>query len=355
MNPTDRSRYGFDLLDPYAPGPDWLDVAERAGEAGFRGTALIAPPSVDLSRRDALPFALLAVSEGELDFPGTSATSVLVTRLESRTTWCATLREIRDRPKRPAAAPADDDAPVKPGLGVAIFHFELRARVPDLPWRPATLVLRLVRNGLETDPVTVRLERGALEHDLEARTLLDARPAPAPETFPSPPPRALMPWSAETPRVPPPDALALHVTAVDLVSNPPVVIARGAYTLPVRQIERVPAHTPYTLPDGRQVAARIPLSLVITGPELAVPVVLQVLLDAHVLIEHDGWPTPLPEGDLRGRVQGQFNLNLGAFWEFPRAPGRYWVRAVIGAFDTGPQPYTVLDSNLSPLEGDEPA
>lgn len=353
MTSVEHSRLDTSALDPFRPGPAWLDVLSLQGEAGCRGSALVAPTRIDLTEHSELPFALVFVLDEQPEFPATSATAVLVTRLESRTTWCVPLREPRERPARPRED--DDGGFQKPGVTVGAAHFNLRDRIPDLPWRPGTLVMRLVRNGAESNTVTVVLDAGALSNDESARAILDHRRAPALPEAELLPAAAEVGWSAETPMVPPPDGLVMRVVASDLVSNPPVIFARGSYTVPARQIEIVPPEHPVRSADGRIVVARLPLALVVTGPELLEPVVIRVRLDSHLLVDADGWRIPLPEGDRRTRMQGQFNLNLGAFWEFPRVPGRYWVRAIVGAFDSGPLPYTVLDANLAPLVGDEPA
>lgn len=356
MNTTLRSQYGVDRLDPFRPGEDWFEVGRAMSDGGYRGTELVAPPAVDLSAHDRLPFGVLSVLDGPPELPITSATAVLVTRLESRTTWCVPLLEPRDRPRRPRAPEPPAECPPKVGAGIAVTHFDLRERVPDLPWRPGTLVLRLVRDGFQSDATTVRLEPGALGDEPGARALLDAVRSPAPPAPPPPPEGADAGWSAETPNVPDPDALELFVDALDAARRPLKIVARGAYTVPVRRIERAPEGERRALPDGRLIAASLPLTLVITGPELRDPAVLRVSVPSHVLVESSGWPTAvLPAGDTRARVRGQFNLDLATFAAFPRVPGPYWVRAVVGAFDTGPRPYAVLDERLAPLVGDEPA
>lgn len=355
MNPAIRSQYGLDRLDPYRPGDDWFDAGRAMADGDARGTFLVAPATVDLSARDHLPFAVLSVLEAEPDLPATAETAVLVTRIESRTTWCVPLEAPRDAPRREEIDDEPDPLPPKAGVSIAVTHFDLLDRIPELPWRPGTLVLRLVRDGIESEASTVHLVPGALFDEPRARALLDTHRGPA---LPPPPPApsgADAGWSAETPNVPDPDGLDLFIDEPDPLRYPPRVIARGAYTVPVRQIERTPKGERRALPDGRLIAASLPLTLVITGPRLIAPVVLRVRIDSHVLVEANGWPTPLPEGDTRARVRGQFNLDLGAFAGFPRAPGPYWVRAVMGAFDTGPQPYTLLDARYAPLAGDEPA
>lgn len=352
MNPSQRAHYGLDRLDPYAPGEAWYEANRRMQKDGLRGSVVIAPAQVELPRRDTLPFAILSILDGPPAIPANAKSAMLVTRVESRTTWCVPLREPRERPARPRA-PQDPNE--KRGVSLDVTYFDIRSRIPELPWRPGTLVLRVVRDGFETDAVVIHLVAGAIAEDESARTILETRRAPALPAPPPPPRDADAGWSAETPNVPDPDGLDLFLDVLDPVGDTARIIARGGYTLPVRQIELTPRNEVRTTPDGKHVAASLPLTFVVTGPELLDPVVIPVRIDSHVLVTADGWPTPvLPAGDVRPRARGQFNLNLTRFDEFPRVPGAYWVRAIVGSFDTGPQPYTVLDETLAPLIGDEP-
>lgn len=353
MNPTLRAWYGLDRLDPYQPGEPWFEAAQRMADDGLRGVVVVAPPRVDLSSHEDVRFGVISVLDREPQIPMSSKTLLLVSRVESRSTWCAPLYAWRD-------APEDDEprAPVPPPeaelVSCMVAYFDVRDLLPEVPWRPGTLILRLLRDGFETDPVVISLDPGEVADDPAARTILDAHRAPAPPVPPPPPPGAETDPSEASPALPEADGIALVLDPIDPAASPPRLVARGAFTVPLRQIERTPRGEVRTLPNGEPVAASLPMTLVVHGPTLIDPVVIPVRVDTATVVEADAWPASHPLNDRRARARGRFNLDLGAFPEFPRNPGRFWVRAVLGAYDSGSRPYVVLDARFAPLVGDEP-
>lgn len=215
------------------------ELVPRLLEEGFLGLRLDAPGRLDVEEVDALPLVgLFGGTAQERQVHDLERDLVVVaTRVESRQTWAALLHEPRRAPRgRPRSV-----APAGSGRGMRMFAADARPRLPDLPWRPGTLALRLLLADKASNPVRTVLGRGArpIEQDPAVQAFLAEHRQPA---FPRPVwplPDSPLPTFDPVDGSPEPPAEVGIVVALDRVNvvregGPQVTcIARGSFRLPL--------------------------------------------------------------------------------------------------------------------------
>lgn len=332
-------------IDPWSPSEADLKQAARALRAArVPALAFSAPAHVDLSTRETVP--LLAVAASPTDAPIDVAAGVLVAvRLEGNQVAAATWREWKEEP--PVAVP-----PPRPGEIVGFvatpFQADLRRRLPALPWRPGHLVVRLLVGDRVTEPERVELSAGAVGEDPDVRTFVEwAQSQQGPSSLPLENPLPMDHHRDEwTPDVPAEPGIALTLQRVSLAREEDQLLLRGAYNLPMRAAELVPPGSPGSVDaQGRQIAARFNLALVLVGHDSPGPSVLPLRIEARAFGRDllDGRPC----------AAGQFRCDLFGHPDMPRVLQRYSVYAFSGEHMTGPLALTLISEHLVPLRDDQ--
>lgn len=331
-------------LDPSRPDSAALEaLTEAALDEARARFDLRLPDVVDLAKASRLPALALSAGPSTSTLPVDDAGVVIVTHLEAGVTLAATWA-LWKKPARTDSALEDDDDGGKVGFSVAPFRADLRARLPELPWRPGHLIARLVVRDQMTAPSYVTLDGGDLTRDADVRAYLDwvAAQQPSPQ---SPAPTAIQTdyqRDAWTPEVPAQAGLALVIQKVSLARRGDSLVLRGAYNLPVGPRERVVDDAPERADvEPVPVVARVTVTVVIVGHRTPGPAVLTLPIDAHAFAE------PGPDG--RAHVAGVFRCELFAHPAMPRGLQRYSVYAFAQEHMTGPLALTLVSENLVPV------
>ncbi len=324
----------------------WGDLSGPRGEAQhrlssseWRGYALDAPRVVDMGVRDTLPVVLLrcvSAADSAAHDLQRNALFVAVRRATSEV-FVAHAFEQKYTP-----APRKLRAPPSPTITITDgFVFELRERLPNLPWTPGSYALYLLVLDLATEAVTVRLvvPSGPSFHPAPVSD------GPWPPLSEGPLPRYSR---AETsPAIPAAPGVSLVCPRVVLVEPGARCVLEGALHLQADITDDAEAQfedeatVRTTLVDlaeyersQREAPALARLTLVLTGAALDEP-----------------WSCALtvPAKQLGGALKGHLAIDLFALPDFPLAPGSYSLWAFAGDVIAGPEPLAlILEDRLAP-------
>ncbi len=316
------------------------DAAARASEGEWRGYAIDAPPVVDLGVRDTLPVVgvrcLSAVESAAHDFQNNGV--VVAVRLESNEVFAGRAFEWKfAQPLRTPRRP--------PPVTVTItdtFSFEVRARLPALPWVPGTVRLYLLVLDRMADPVDVRLTVPS-GPDLYAPPM---RQGPLPLRTDKG-----LPGYERTdasPAVPVAPGISMVGDRVVLLGESAWCVVQGSFRLPVTagdvpawRVDDDEATVRRASVDRPQapVAALVPVTFVLTGAALTEPWTFTAVLPSR--------DAPLAVGDT---VTGWFALDLFDLPGFPRAGGTYHLWAFSGPVVAGPETIALVpEDRLAPV------
>ncbi len=318
-------------------GVTLLDGARATVGAGT-GWFLDAPREVAFDRDATLPVVLARrlslLEDGATN--GAREATLVAARLDDGAVYVGNAFEPLDLPS--AAVPWVDPATL-PDDGARICgaeRIDARARLPRLPWREGTLVLRALVGARTTAPVTVRLRR-AVPFDDDVAALLDARRAVG---FPRAvwPPRSASgdaPYyrpGSRSPRVPSPEGLALTAHA------------DGAHAMLWGTLRTTPRPREIVRPDDpseTRYAAMRGASHVDVGAPGAVAVIPVTLVARHAaLAEALHWAMQVPcfpeTARSGGVLEGYFGIDARTLPGLPPLDGPWTFWAVCGAHLAGP-------------------
>lgn len=335
---------------PASISTDALDNAsEKLAIAQAEGIALLVPGSVDVTTQDAVPLLGIVAGFDVLSLRFSDKAVLLATDLDRRITYVGRWAAWRDgagkrkRPPPPVEADPDDDGEAPREHTVYRARADLYARLPRLPWMPSTLAVQLLLQDWQSRPSPLRLTGSPFlddpavveflkDHAVDADAVgVDEAPGMWLDSAPA--------GTSLAPLDPPPsEGLALAVTPVAFASREAAVALSFAFHLPILPHEhrRFQAGGPVDA-SGRMLGAKVPLTVVVTGESLVDPLALRIMVPVYVLEERTG-------ETVRGKARGM--LNLAAFSKMPKSPGKYWVRLVVGAFQTEPAALTLVPENL---------
>lgn len=325
------------------PSEEALDAIVGAMlDDGVARFVLRAPERVDLAREDSLPLLALTAHRTDAPIELSRLGVVVATRVESNTTWATTWAEWKDLPDPAAPARARDPDELV-GFAAAPHFSDLRARMPEMPWRPGHLVLRAIVGDQVTAPARVELAQGAAVDDPAVRAYLEQLSSQ--QLAPSPSLRAI-PMDSQrdehTPEVPVERGLSLSIPRASLTRKGDYLVLRGAYNLPIRDDEIIPATSPEGFDaEGNRIVARVLLTVVIVGHESPGPSLITLRLEPRVFAN--------PHADGRVGVAGIFRCELFAHPAMSRVLQRYSLYAVSGEQFSGPHPFSLLSEALVPL------
>lgn len=324
------------------PSEDELDaVVASMLEDRVARFVLRAPDRVDLSREASLPLLAFTANRTDAGLPLKRRGVIVATRLESNTAHAALWSEWKDRTDIAPNAPPDPDEPV--GFEAEPLFADARERLPDLPWRPAHLVVRAVVGDRVTDAARVELTQGAVADDPEVRDYLERmgaqERAPTPALYP-------FPMDAQrdelTPEVPIDRGIALAIPRASLTRKGDYLVLRGAYNLPINPDEVIAATAPDAFDaEGNRIVARVVITLLIVGHDSPGPSLITLRVEPRVFAN--------PHADGRMGVAGIFRCELLAHPAMPRVLQRYSLYALSGEQFAGPAPFTLLNEALVPL------
>ncbi len=327
------------------PFRDREGVIDRLAFEDAWGIVLDAPSVVRLDLRGDVP---LAGARRELNSTGLGPrfhqrAVVVAVRVDANEALAA--RAFRWKPiARAQLPPADDDDEVYGDAVVTdFFALALRDRIPELPWREGALRVIVLADDERSNAVDVRLE-GPPEPDVAVREFVARNRAVGyPRAVnPAPDARAGVPsyrLRADSPPVP---AYGVALTVPERVEAAPDArcVVSGAFALPVLEREIVRpfdahedrfgalAKAGWVDVGDRDARAVVPVTLLVTSERVDEPAVLR--LDVPVY-------DPVAPGDGGTTVRGHFTVDLFAWPDVPRAPGRYRVWALSGDVLAGPR------------------
>jgi hypothetical protein len=341
--------------DQFWSDPDQARPAAigRVQSSGWRGYVLDAPRNVHIGVRDTLPVmgvrCVSAVESLAHDFQRNAV--VVAVRRSSSEVFVGRVFELKYTPpsKKVRAAPS-------PTITVTdAFAFELRERLPDLPWTPGTYALYLLVLHVATEAIVVRLlvPSGPSFH---APPVLDD---PWPPTGDQPLPRyTKAEWS---PAAPASHGVTLVCDGVVLLGSDARCVLEGSFFLntaindeeelppswdddatqrtfaldPAESTQRMQAIDPSQIDELiHKTPTMVSLTLVLTGTELTDPWSCTLSLPATTTFDD---------------AQGWFGLDLFALQDFPRQPGNYALWAFAGDVISGPTPIAlILEESLAP-------
>lgn len=310
-------------------------VADRVLEDNdFMGLLLDGPARAEIDQRNQLPLAGVRKCTHEQNFDvNLDARAILVAaRLETGEVSAGRAFEVKDagaaeRPKRPAKFPK--------GRSVQPFSIDARSRLPDLSWRPGTLALTLLLWDQRSNTVFTRLEHRATR-DPEVQKYLDALRRPR---FPGPASPAeegevSYDQGAASPPLPAGVGLDLAVARVVVAGRGAKAVLRGSFRLPVNEADvvRPKPDDPELAAAWRDVedpraTAMVPLTLVITGDDVAGPWVKPLRVPARV---------PLQKQKDQLLAAGYFSVDLLHGAGAPGLRQSYAIWAVHGEVVSGP-------------------
>lgn len=254
-----------------------------------------APKVVDLEARSTLPAAVFFADSGDAQLQRDA--TVIVSRLEDRSCWAATVRPAQGEDDEERPRPTGRAGPPGPPGKVATQAVVTDLRqVPQFPWEPGTYEVRVVVRDRTSNVV---------------RTVLRGRGAPPAAKAPpaaSPAPGSPLPSYAkrdDSPALPAQAGIALEVDAQ--------AVLRLSVRLPVLACDRAGD------------AAFVPLHLVLVGVE-----------DGESLLLRLRIPVAAPPGASEGTGHATLDL-LELHRPLREGPARsYLVRAVSGDVVAGP-------------------
>lgn len=318
----------------------WGDLAgpraaalQRFVASPWRGYVLDAPTVVNLGVRDTLPLVLLrAVSAVDSAAHDVQRNAVLVAvRRDTGETFVAKAFEQKYTP--PARRPR-----VPPSPSVTLcdgFVFDLRARMPALPWAPGEVTLYALVRDLATDGLVVKLAvpSGPSFHEAP---MPDGPWPPAGD-----PPLPRYTRGPASPAVPASPGVTLVCPRVMLLERDAPCVLEGAFHL----ADGAPAPAPDDEPTVRTTR----LDPTAIAPEEPCLVRLTLVLTGDALDEVWQCALALPATRRDGACTGHFALDLFALPDVPRAPGTYALWAFATDVIAGPTPLALVpEDRLAP-------
>lgn len=313
-------------------------LVERFLGTDFMGLLLDGPRSVVLNEHETIPLRGLRSSTIRHDFAlSLQRRAVIVaSHLEGHEALAATAFRQPDEP-RPIGRPRDPDT-LPEGRTADAFSLSLTDRLPKLPWKPGTWQTTLLLYDQRSDSVTTRLD-GTSSQDPAIKEFLDAqrRPGYPAAIFPPLERNAANPYRprSDSPASPSVPSIVLAVDRVVVAGRNRSCVLRGSFSLPVLPRDLV---RPLPGPPGSEAEQRaradgwgevgdpravavIPTSIVLTGDQIAEPLLVSIQVPIYDPIE----VTPVGQVarghfaiDLLGCVPGGLAIQSYAVWAISR-------------------------------------
>ncbi|MBL8600402.1 MAG: hypothetical protein JNK72_00615 [Myxococcales bacterium] len=356
--PLDPAEFGFgDRAKPALDSDDLASLSEALHSARRSAFLFYAPARVDVAQpAPALPVTVLVAGEAPLALPFVRYGALIVTLIDSRTTFAARWSPWREAEANPSPPTPDDSGEVtladgsvlslapEPAFESTHGTADLVERIEALPWRPGRWLVQLVVGPFASPKLTVELDAEAFRDDPAVEAFLASR-ATIPNDLPVQSDNVPTMW-LDAQRVPP--ALAaitaprVGVTAmlseVAFAARDEVVALAFGFTLPLLTHEL--RQWPGQPQNPNLPVAVVPLTVVIVGEVLVDPICLR--LDVPVFSRIEG-----EDGAAVG--QAVYAVNLNALEHMPVAAGRYVLRVVAGAFQSEALSLTLVPENLRPV------
>jgi hypothetical protein len=323
-------------------------IADLFGSS-FVGLKLDAPPLVELDARTGLPLLAMHVWPNQVlpqpDFKRTA----LLTAVDLRTGFVHAAPAFdlgaRGRPS-PPARPDPDQGPLPEGMNARTYEIDARGRL-DLPWEPAELLLTIVTLDQLSNRVRVKLEVSAATYrDPEVARFVEEQRARAP--FPAVHPSAddVLPSYRKrpsSPAIPEASGIALSVERIHVTRPDAPALVHGSFRVPVgpaRLVDRDAwlAQMLATSPQAVAPSALVPITLLLTGSEVATPFVWHLWVPSF---------DPPEEIASRKMATGYFAFDMLMLGDVAAVAQTTFIYAFSGELLTGPIPAAyVAESSL---------
>lgn len=331
---TQQAPLDLGLSDPdYWDNPFKTRVALEDELLDAERSALVlgAPALVPLQQRESLPLLVLRVDKQDAmaRLPLRRSAVVVAVELTTNTTY-ANMAVVED-----IVEPPPYTGPALEGMSGEAQIIDLREQL-DLPWQRGELLVSLLMRDTMTHRVRVALRKGGYEDPAVAEYLdqADAQPSPAtiwPAALASASGpddgRGLPSYRAHPDSPAIPEELGITLTAPRVIPRSASIscVVRGSFRLRPLARELAPAGEPHT--------AIIPISLVVTGSDIAAPFVFALRVPSY---------DPLPGEGSDPELTGHFSVDLQSLANLNVIDQTYFIYAFSGELATGPLPMALV-------------
>src|SRR6266446_6133162 len=279
--------------DPYKTRDE---VYQRLSEEDFIGLVVDAPAQVNIEEHQTLPVIGCRSAAVWQARRANFSRFGLITALQPKTG-----RLLADRAQTPRifseTIPADDSDPGE-GVIMSLFDLDLRERLPKLPWEPGTYLLTVILQDQVSNRLLVNL--------VSSQPRVSDRLAEVQDSTISPPPDDPLPsYRSEKDSLPLPKAMGISLNLETRVVLRPQTkcVLRGSYRLPLRLQHLLGMQTQDSPPEAeeQEVAAIIPLTLLLTGSESPGPFLISMRVPCYDRLASDS---------LVAEVTGVFAIDL---------------------------------------------
>ncbi|WP_146662206.1 hypothetical protein [Enhygromyxa salina] len=285
-----------------------------------------APKLASFQQRETLPLVVLRVGQQDAmaRLPFRRTALVVAVELTTNTTY-ANLAVIEDIVEPPVY-----DGPPLEGMSGEAWLIDLRKQL-ELPWARGDLLVSVIMRDTMTHRVRVGLRKGGYEDPAVAEYLAqaDGEPKPA-QIWPAPlakdDGRGLPTYRehADSPAIPAQAGISLAVPRVVPRSQHMRAVVRGSFRLPSLARHRAPADADHTV--------TVPITLVLTGSDIAAPFVFPLVVPSYDAVKPDGG----------SEVTGYFSVDLQQLGNLDAIDQTYFIYAFSGEVVTGPAPMALV-------------
>lgn len=295
------------------------DVLAWISSHDFRGVLIDAPQHIVADVHETIPVVGYFARSLRDDLVIDQVKSMLVVAVDLDTFQVrigAAL--VQDKTPAPAAKPRHDPGE---GLTVNAFEIDLRATL-DLPLQSARYRVTVLLREFVSNSVSIDIR--AATPQVSTHSLTSLLPTTAPNQ------QVDFHQHADSPALPTQDAI--HINASLTASGP---LLRGSYRIPVPVefiVGELKSRVPLNVPNHASLRTVIPISIIVTGHDVAGPWVVSINAPSYEAIDRS---------DPQAHAQGYFTLSGELLNDFPQAASSYYVTAFSGGIVSATQSLTI--------------
>ncbi|HZV02365.1 MAG TPA: hypothetical protein VFF73_37000, partial [Planctomycetota bacterium] len=323
------------------------------------GMVLDGPRQVLVAERRDLPLLVWrksTIAENAL-FPVKETAVIAVVRLETNEVHA----DLAFETKEPRGALPDVSKVLK-GTTSVVVALDARGRLKNLPWKPGTLVARVLVHDQCSNPVTSKLVAAPVNDPAVAEFIESRRKTAYPEPVSPPVTPEANPFqkTASSPALPEGVGIALAVNRVIVTSQGFASVVHGSFRLPARPRDMVrPAPVDPRATDAASrkelqesgwvdvgdpaAKAVIPITLVATGDQNPAPIYVRVRAASYDSVDASAKEQV---------VTGYFSIDLQKATTLVKKPQTYALWALSGEAISAPVKMALVSEAMLPTRDD---